>query len=73
METRDRLAAVAAAEGLSLRAWLDKLAEAVRTPGERAGEAERTRQVLLELSGYDPAASDPEADALLARRMAEAA
>jgi hypothetical protein len=71
-ETRDRLAAVAESEGLSLRAWLDRLAETVKTPAERAEEAERTRRILMEWSGYDPAVPDPEADALLARRIAEA-
>lgn len=42
-QTRDRLAFVAEAEGMSLRAWLDRLAETVRAPAERAEEAERTR------------------------------
>ncbi|MBC9727314.1 hypothetical protein H8R17_21360 [Streptomyces sp. TRM68367] len=71
-DTRDRLAAVAEAEGMSLRAWLDRLAERVRTPAERAEEAERTRQILMGWTGYDPAVSDPQADALIARRIAEA-
>ncbi|MDF3141208.1 MULTISPECIES: hypothetical protein [unclassified Streptomyces] len=70
-QTRDRLAAVAESEGLSLRAWLDRLAETVKTPAERAEEAERTRQILMGWSGYDPAVPDPEADALLAHRIAE--
>ncbi|MFC9467154.1 hypothetical protein [Streptomyces coelicoflavus] len=71
-ETRDRLASVAEAEGMSLRAWLDQLAETVRTPAERAEEAERTRQILQEWTGYDPAVPDAEADAILARRITEA-
>ncbi|MEU1872821.1 cytosine/adenosine deaminase-related metal-dependent hydrolase [Streptomyces sp. SAI-195] len=71
-ETHDRLASVAEAEGMSLRAWLDRLAETMRTPAERAEEAERTRRVLREWSGLDPAVWDAEADAILARRIAEA-
>jgi hypothetical protein len=34
-ETRDRLAEVAAAEGLSLRAYLGRLADTLLTPAER--------------------------------------
>ncbi|MEU1045828.1 hypothetical protein ABZ400_11800 [Streptomyces sp. NPDC005897] len=71
-ETHDRLASVAEGEGMSLPAWLDRLAETVRTPAERAEEAERTRRVLREWSGFDPAVPDAEADALVARRIAEA-
>ncbi|MGC0383197.1 hypothetical protein [Streptomyces sp. SAI-129] len=71
-ETHDRLASVAEAEGMSLRAWLDRLAETMRTPAERAEEAERTRRVLREWSGLDPAVLDAAADAILARRIAEA-
>ncbi|WP_345964703.1 hypothetical protein ABDE16_21155 [Streptomyces sp. BRB040] len=56
---------------MSLRAWLDRLAETVRTPAERAEEAERTRQILEERTGRDPAASDVGADAALARRISE--
>ncbi|MGV9912377.1 hypothetical protein ACWEWD_03615 [Streptomyces tendae] len=70
-ETHDRLASVAEAQGLSLRAWLDRLAETARTPAERTEEAERTRRVLREWSGYDPAVPHAEADELLARRIAE--
>ncbi|MFD7468602.1 hypothetical protein [Streptomyces tendae] len=71
-ETRDRLASVAEAEGMSLRAWLDRLAETVSAPAKRGERAERTRQVLQEWTGYDPAVPDAEADAVLARRLAEA-
>ncbi|BCK70099.1 hypothetical protein Srufu_040520 [Streptomyces libani subsp. rufus] len=35
-EAKDRLAAIAAAEGLSLRAYLVRLAERLLTPAERA-------------------------------------
>lgn len=35
-EARDRLAATAAAEGMSLRAYLARLAETLLTPTERA-------------------------------------
>jgi predicted HicB family RNase H-like nuclease len=45
-EARDRLAAVASAEGLSLRAYLTRLANQVTTPAERAERAERARAVL---------------------------
>ena len=73
-ETRDRLASVAEAEGMSLRAWLDRLAETVSplAPAKRGEGAERTRQVLQEWTGYDPGVPDAEADAVLARRLAEA-
>lgn len=45
---RDRLAQVAQAEGLSLRAYLSKLADEVLTPAERA------RQQLERWNGYAP-------------------
>ena len=35
-EARDRLAAIAAAEGMSLRAYLARLADTLLTPAERA-------------------------------------
>ena len=50
-EARDRLAAVASAEGISLRAYLTQLANQVTTPAERA---ERARAVLRDWSGYAP-------------------
>ncbi|WP_240330413.1 hypothetical protein [Streptomyces sp. CB09001] len=53
-ETRDRLASVAEAEGMSLRAWLDRLAETVSAPAKRGEGAERTRQVLAELAALSP-------------------
>jgi hypothetical protein len=65
-EVRDRLTDVAAAEGLSLRAYLEKLAHEALTPRERAA---KTRQAVIAMSGYDPAQPDPEADAELTRRL----
>jgi len=60
-EARDRLATVAAAEGISLRAYLSRLAAQVTTPVERAERAERSRAVLREWNGYypTPAEADP--------------
>ncbi len=50
---RDRLAEVAAAEGMSLRAYLARLAEMVLTPAERAARAEQARAELRKWNGYD--------------------
>lgn len=73
-EARDRLAEVAAAEGMSLRAYLARLAETLLTPSERAARAQRARDVLREWNGYDPTAAEEDAlDAELDRRLAEAA
>lgn len=70
-EARDRLARVAAAEGLSLRAYLARLAENVLTPEERAERAEKARAVLHEWGGYNhPSDTEIEAlDAELDRRL----
>ena len=69
-EARDRLAAVASAEGVSLRAYLTRLAGQVTTPAERAERAERSRAVLREWSGYDPTPAQIEAaDVELDRRL----
>ncbi|NED03873.1 hypothetical protein G3I55_19640, partial [Streptomyces sp. SID6648] len=51
-ETKDRLAAVAAAEGLSLRAFLARLAQMLLTPAERAERAEKARAALHDWNGY---------------------
>ena len=70
---RDRLADVAAAEGLSLRAYLTRLADTFLAPAERAERAERTRAILHAWNGYDP--TDAEAarlDVELDRRLAQA-
>ncbi|WP_370424099.1 hypothetical protein AB8O64_35490 (plasmid) [Streptomyces sp. QH1-20] len=69
-EARDRLAAVAEAEGLSLRAYLARLAETVLTPQERAERAEKARAVLHEWTGYNPTEAEAaELDAELDRRL----
>ncbi|MFC8495159.1 hypothetical protein ACFUJU_31100 [Streptomyces sp. NPDC057235] len=72
-EARDRLAAVAAAEGLSLRAYLARLAETVLTPAERAERAEQARVALNSWNGYAPTAGEQAAlDDELDRRLTQA-
>ncbi|MGK4586090.1 hypothetical protein [Kitasatospora sp. HPMI-4] len=72
-ETRDRLAEVAAAENLSVRAYLARLADSVLTPAERAERAEQARQRLHAWNGYDPdSAHTEQLDAELDRRLAQA-
>ncbi|MEU3451084.1 hypothetical protein AB0H29_28245 [Streptomyces thermolilacinus] len=72
-EAKDRLAAIAAAEGLSLRAYLARLAETLLTPAERAERAEQARNALKEWSGYAPTADQVrDLDSELDRRLAEA-
>lgn len=72
-EAKDRLAAVAAAEGLSLRAYLARLAETLLTPDERAERAEQARAALQSWNGYDPTAAEQrDLDSELDRRLAEA-
>ncbi|MFI1177828.1 hypothetical protein [Streptomyces melanogenes] len=71
-EAKDRLAAIAAAEGLSLRAYLARLAETLLTPAERAERAEKARAALKEWNGYAPsAAQQHDLDAELDRRLAQ--
>ncbi|MEV6400788.1 hypothetical protein AB0M39_39435 [Streptomyces sp. NPDC051907] len=71
-EAKDRLAAIAAAEGLSLRAYLARLAETMLTPQERAERAETARAALKEWTGYAPSAAEEQAlDSELDRRLAE--
>ncbi|MFC5215042.1 hypothetical protein [Streptomyces coerulescens] len=73
-EARDRLAEIAAGEGLSLRAYLARLADSILTPAERAERAEGARAVLREWNGYDPSDREQaDLDAELDRRLAEAA
>lgn len=73
-EARDRLAAIAAAEGLSLRGYLARLAQTLLTPGERAEQAERARAALQEWNGYAPTPAQEDAlDSELDRRLAQAA
>ncbi|MEU6309956.1 hypothetical protein [Streptomyces sp. NPDC047014] len=72
-EAKDRLAAIAAAEGLSLRAYLARLAETLLTPAERAERAERARAALHAWTGYAPTpAEQRDLDDELDRRLAEA-
>ncbi|MEU9625395.1 hypothetical protein ACFZDB_12305 [Streptomyces luteogriseus] len=72
-EARDRLAEIAAEEGLSLRAYLARLAETLLTPTERNERAEKARAVLREWNGYAPSEHEQdELDAELDRRLAEA-
>ncbi|MEY9997351.1 hypothetical protein ABIE67_009470 [Streptomyces sp. V4I8] len=71
-EAKDRLAAIAAAEGLSLRAYLARLAETLLTPAERAERAEKARAALKEWNGYAPtAAEEHDLDSELDRRLAQ--
>ncbi|MPY60234.1 hypothetical protein [Streptomyces spongiae] len=72
-DARDRLAEIAAGEGLSLRSYLARLAETLLTPAERAERAEKAQAVLREWNGYDPnEAEKADLDAELDRRMSEA-
>ncbi|MFF1686289.1 MULTISPECIES: hypothetical protein [unclassified Streptomyces] len=71
-EARDRLAAIASSEGLSLRAYLARLAETLLTPQERAERAEKARATLEEWNGYAPTAAEQrELDSELDRRLAQ--
>lgn len=70
-EAKERLAAIAAAEGLSLRAYLARLAETLLTPAERAEQAEKARAALREWNGYAPTAAEQhDLDGELDRRLA---
>ncbi|MDQ0955845.1 hypothetical protein QFZ24_009854 [Streptomyces phaeochromogenes] len=71
-EAKARLAAIAAAEGLSLRAYLTRLAETLLTPGERAERAEKALAALKEWNGYAPTtAEEQDLDSELDRRLAQ--
>jgi|SRR4051794_10904319 hypothetical protein len=73
-EARDRLAAVAAAEGMSLGAYLARLAESVLTPEERAQQADQARAVMQEWNGYAADATEAKhLDAELDERVRQAA
>ncbi|MEU3050853.1 hypothetical protein ABZ705_30880 [Streptomyces sp. NPDC006984] len=73
-EARDRLAAIAAAEGMSLRAYLARLAETLLTPEERAARAEQARTALKTWNGYAPTpAEEQDLDNELDRRLSQAA
>ncbi|MEU3598681.1 hypothetical protein ABZ714_08105 [Streptomyces sp. NPDC006798] len=69
-EAKDRLAAIAAAEGLSLRAYLARLAETLLTPAERAERAEQAKAALAAWNGYAPSpAGERDLDSELDRRL----
>ncbi|MGV9883303.1 hypothetical protein [Streptomyces sp. NPDC003006] len=71
-DAKDRLAAIAAAEGLSLRAYLARLAETLLTPAERAERAEKAKAALAAWNGYAPtAAQEQDLDSELDRRLAQ--
>ncbi|WPO76230.1 hypothetical protein [Streptomyces sp. KN37] len=71
-EDKDRLAAIAAAEGLSLRAYLARLAETLLTPAERAERAEKAKAALAAWNGYAPTvAQEQDLDSELDRRLAQ--
>ncbi|CAM5627246.1 MULTISPECIES: hypothetical protein [Streptomyces] len=71
---KERLATIAAAEGLSLRAYLSRLAETLLTPEERAERAEQARAALERWTGYAPSTTEQqELDGELDRRLAQAA
>lgn len=73
-EAKDRLAAVAASEGLSLRGYLARLAQTLLTPAERAERAEKARAALEGWNGYAPTpAEQDDLDLELDRRLAQAA
>jgi hypothetical protein len=73
-EARDRLAQVAQSEGLSLRAYLARLAQEALTPTERAERAEAARAALNAWTGYDPSpAEQQDLDAELDRRLRQGA
>jgi hypothetical protein len=72
-EARDRLAEVAAAEGLSLRAYLARLADTLLTPVEREQRAKQARAALHQWNGYAPTpAQAKELDLDLDRRLEQA-
>jgi hypothetical protein len=72
-EARDRLAEVAAGEGLSLRAYLARLADTLLTPAEREQRAKQARAALHQWNGYDPTpAQAKELDLDLDRRLEQA-
>ncbi|MBC3844630.1 Arc family DNA-binding protein [Streptacidiphilus sp. 4-A2] len=73
-EARDRLAEVAESEGLSLRAYLARLADTVLTPAERAQRAEAARAALQQWNGYSPTTAEQQAlDAELDGRLGRSA
>jgi hypothetical protein len=72
-EARDRLAEIAAAEGMSLRSYLARLAGDLLTPAEPVKQAEQARAALHAWNGYAPTPAEVAAlDAELDRRLAAA-
>ncbi|MBD0744936.1 hypothetical protein [Streptomyces sp. CBMA152] len=72
-EAKERLAAIAAGEKMSLRAYLAHLADTLLTPAERAEQAEKARAVLEAWNGYAPSAAEQrDLDSELDRRLAQA-
>ncbi|MDT9690502.1 hypothetical protein Q5762_19580 [Streptomyces sp. P9(2023)] len=70
---KDRFAAIAAAEGLSLRAYLARLADTLLTPAERAARAAEAKVGLKAWNGGAPtAAEQQDLDDELDRRLARA-
>ncbi|MEV7382078.1 hypothetical protein ACF082_31265 [Streptomyces lydicus] len=73
-EAKERLAVIAASEGLSLRAYLARLAETLLTPAERAERADKARAVLQRWNGYAPTpAEEQDLDSELDRRLNQVA
>jgi hypothetical protein len=73
-EAKARLAAIAAGEKMSLRAYLAHLADTLLTPDERAEKAEQARAALQQWNGYAPSAAEQrDLDSELDRRLAQAA
>ncbi|MEW1724339.1 hypothetical protein [Streptomyces sp. NPDC093109] len=71
-DAKTRLAAIAAAEGLSLRAYLARLAETLLTPDERAERAAKALAALKGWTGYAPTATEQrDLDGELDRRLAQ--
>ncbi|GHH57554.1 hypothetical protein [Streptomyces candidus] len=71
-EAKTRLAAIAAAEGLSLRAYLARLADTLLTPKERADRAAAAQIALQEWNGYAPTkGEEQDLDNELDRRLAQ--
>src|SRR4051812_17925094 len=72
-EAKERLAAIAAGEKMSLRAYLAHLADTLLTPQERAEQAEQARAALKVWNGYAPSAAEQrDLDMELDRRLAQA-
>lgn len=73
-DVRDRLAEIAADQGTSIGTIVTSYARATLTRREREERARATREVLHDLSGYNPTSEqEAEAEAELLRRMRIAA